>query len=269
MSDAALLALSRMSPWIFHPDKYDATMNTLENLFSRVPVDFAVRSNRLAFHHALLNEHMPIVYFCLVNFCPIDLPHNTLSFNNIRVRNHFSRTLFHLISVCARLTFDTRVKHALFDAYAKTILHIVSYDHSSSLRNVFAYMQLWLRDEDFVSDQTLFEHLGSLPYLDDILETYDERTLRVAFGDFYQRLVDRRPRTRPMHRLKHLCRLQIQQHSHAHCERQGINILKALPQFHDYLCPSLRAYLFYTRARSNSLMTCLLYNEAWNRIAWM
>src|SRR5438874_1967082 len=64
----SFLALSRMSTWIFHPDKYDSTMKTIENLFSHIPINFTIRPNRLAFYYALLNEHIPIIYYCLANY---------------------------------------------------------------------------------------------------------------------------------------------------------------------------------------------------------
>ncbi|CAF4367455.1 unnamed protein product, partial [Adineta steineri] len=98
------LALSRTSPWLFHPDKYSSTMKTIENLISHISIDFTIRPNRFAFYYALLNEHMPIVYYCLANFCPIDLLNSTIDFTHSSLKTHFSYTLFHLISVCCRLT---------------------------------------------------------------------------------------------------------------------------------------------------------------------
>ena len=164
------LALARMSSWIFHPDRYNATMKTIENLFSHVSIDFSLRPNRYAFYYALLNEHIPMVYYCLEKLCPINLLHNTIDFlTPSSSRNHFSYTLFHIISVCARLVSSSRMKRTLFDSYAKTILRIQTYDRLSSMASVVAYMKLWFSDEDFVFDQILYEHLMSLPYMDDMI----------------------------------------------------------------------------------------------------
>jgi hypothetical protein len=262
------LALSRMSTWIFHPDKYDSTMITIENLFSRISIDFSIRSNRSAFHYALIHEHMPIVYYCLANFCPINLLYNTIEFTASPLKNHFTYTLFHLISFCCRLASSSRIKRTLLDSYAKTILRIQTYDRTSSIKNVLAYMKLWFDDEDFVSDQTLFEHLMSLPYIDDIIEVYDEERLRRAFGIYYQCMIDRKPRSRPMHSLKHICRLKIRQTSSIYCERRQVNMLKIVSQL-NCLPKILQFYLFYTNIRSKSLINHLLNNEPWNNIQWM
>jgi hypothetical protein len=262
------LALSRMPSWLFHPDKYDATMKTIENLFSRIEIDFSIRSNQFAFHYALLNEHMPIVYYCLANFCPINLLHNTIEFKSSTLKNHFVYTLFHLISVCCRLTPHVRIKRALLDSYAKTILRIQTYDRSSSMKNVLAYTKLWFDDQDFVSDQTLFEHLMALPYIDDIIEVYDEKKLRSLFGIYYQRIIDRKPRSRSMHKLKHICRLKIRDYSSIYCERRQINMLKIVSKL-TCLPKVLHAYLFYTTIRSKTLINHLLNNEPWNNIQWM
>jgi len=264
----AFLAFSRMSSWIFHPDKYNSTIKTMENLVSHIPIDFSIRSNRLAFYYALLNEHIPIVYYCLANFCPIDLLHNTIEFKHSSQKNHFSYTLFHLISVCCRLTSNNRIKRILFDSYAKSILRIHTYDRSSSMKSVLAYMNLWFIDEDFVSDQTLFEHLMSLPYVDDIIEEYNENTLRACFGIYYQRIIERKPRSRPLLTLKQICRSKIRHCSQIYCERRQINMLKVIPQF-DCLPKTLQAYLFYTRIKSKLLINHLLNNNPWNNIQWM
>jgi len=262
------LALARMSTWIFHPDTYDSTINTIENLFSHTSINFLICPNRLAFYYALLNEHIPIVYYCLANFCPIYLPHNTIEFTHFPLKNHFCYTLFHLISVCCRLTSNSRIRRTLLDSYAKTILRIHTYDRSSSMANVLAYMKLWFDDQDFVSDQILFEHLMSLPYIDDIIEVYDEKKLRSLFGVYYQRIIERKPRSRPMYTLKHICRLKIRQYSQICCERRQINLLKIISQL-NCLPKILRAYLFYTNIRSNLLINHLLNNEPWNNIQWM
>jgi len=254
-----------MSTWIFHPDKYNSTIKTIENLFSHISIDFTLRPNRLAFYYALLNEHMPIVYYCLANFAPIDLPHYTIDFAHYPLKNHFSYTLFHLISVCCRLTSNNRIKRTLFDSYAKTILRIHTNDRSSSIINVLAYMKLWFDDQDFVFDQTLFEHLMSLPYIDDIIEGYDEKKLRSIFHVHYQRIIERKS---PMHTLKHLCRLKIREYSQIYCEDRQTNLLKIIP-YVDCLPKVLQAYLFYTRIRSKSLINHLLNNEPWNNIQWM
>jgi hypothetical protein len=257
-----------MSTWIFHPDTYESTIKTIENLSSHIPIQFSIRSNRLAFYHALLNEHVPIVYYCLAHFCPINLLHNTIEFTTFSLKNHFSYTLFHLISLCCRLTSNNRVKRTLFDSYAKTILKIHTYDRVSSINNVLAYMKLWFDDQDFVYDQTLFEHLMSLPYIDDIIEVCEEKKLRLLFGLFYQRIIERRLRLRPMHTLKHICRLKIRDYSHISCELRQINMLKIILQI-DSLPKTLQAFIFYTRIKSNSLINHLLNNEPWNNIKWM
>lgn len=262
------LALSRMSTWIFHPDKYYSTIKTIENLCSHKQINFLIRPNRLAFYYALLNEHMPIIYYCLENFCPIYLPHNTIEFPNSPLKNHFSYTLFHIISVCCRLASNNRIRRTLFDSYAKTILRIHTYDHLSSMANVVAYMKLWFYDQDFVFDQTLFEHLMSLPYIDDIIETYDEKKLRSLFGIHYQRIMNRKPRPKPVFTLKHLCRLKIRQYSQLYCERRQVNLLKVTLQL-DCLPKILQAYLFYTRIKSKTLINHLLNIEPWNNIQWM
>jgi hypothetical protein len=262
------LALSRMSTWIFHPDKYDSTIKTIKNLFSHIPINFKIRSNRLAFYYALLNEHIPIVYYCLENFCPIYLPYNTIEFTNFPLKNNFSYTLFHLISVCCRLTSNNSIRRTLFDSYAKTILRIHTYDRLTSMKNVLAYMKLWFDDQDFVFDPILFEHLIALPYIDDIIEIYDEKKLRSLFGIYYQRIIDRKPRSRPMYTLKHICRLKIRQYSQIYCERQQVNLLKIILQL-NCLPKILQAYLFYTRIKSKSLINHLLNSEPWNNIQWM
>jgi hypothetical protein len=136
------------------------------------------------------------------------------------------------------------------------------------MKSVLAYMKLWFDDEDFVSDPTLFEHLMSLPYIDDIIEVYDEKKLRSLFGIHYQRILDRKPRSRPMYTLKHICRLKLRQFSQIYCERRQINLLKIIPQF-SCLPKILQAYLFYTNPRSKSLINHLLNNEPWNTIQWM
>jgi hypothetical protein len=263
-----LLALSRMSTWLFHPDKYESTIKTIENLFSYNQINFTIRSNRLAFYYALLNEHIPIVYYCLANFCSIYLPYNTIEFIHFPLKNHFSYTLFHLISICCRLTSNNRIKRTLFDSYAKTILRIHTYDRTSSMASVFAYMKLWFDDQDFVSDQILFEHLMSLPYIDDIIEVYDVKKLRSLFGIYYQRIIERRPRSKPMYTLKHICRLKIRQYSQIYCERRQVNLLKIVSQL-NCLPKILQFYLFYTTIRAKSLINCLLNNEPWNNIQWM
>ena len=264
----AILALSRMSTWIFHPDKYSTTIRTIENLFSCIPIDFTIRPNRLAFYYALLNEHMPIVYFCLSNFCPIYLPYQTIDFTQFSMNHHFSYTLFHLISLCSRLTANHRIARTLFDSYAKTILRIQTYDRNTSMKNVLAYMKLWLDDEDFLADQTLFEHLMSLPYIDDIIEVYGEKKLKSMFGNSARRITERQPRARPMCSLKHLCRMKIRQYSQIICTRRQTNLLEILSQLH-YLPKILRAYLFYTNPRSKSLINSLLDQIPWNHIQWM
>ncbi|CAF0734641.1 unnamed protein product [Adineta steineri] len=262
------LALSRTSPWLFHPDKYDSTMKTIENLISHISIDFTIRPNRFAFYYALLNEHMPIVYYCLANFCPIDLLNSTIDFTHSLLQTHFSYTLFHLISVCCRLTSSNRIKRILFDSYAKAILRIHTYDRISSMASVVAYMRLWLTDEDFVCDQTLFEHLMSLPYVDDLVEVYDEKTLRTLFGIYYQRFIEHKPRSRPMCTLKQICRTKIRSFSQINCEHQQVNMLKILSQL-DCLPKTLQAYLCYTRIKSKLLINSLLNNEPWNTIQWM
>lgn len=257
-----------MSPWIFHPDKYETTLKTIENLFSHIPINFSLRPNCFAFYYALLNEHQPIIYYCLANFCPIYLPYNTIEFKNSSVKNHFCYTLFHIISVCCRLTSNNRVRRTLFDSYAKTILKIHTYDRLSSMASVVAYMKLWFNDKDFVFDQVLFEHLMSLPYIDDIIETYDEKNLRSLFGIHYERIINRRPRSRSMFTLKHLCRIKIRQHSQIYCERRQVNLLKIVPQL-DCLPKILQAYLFYTEPKPSTLINFLLNNEPWDNIQWM
>jgi hypothetical protein len=184
------------------------------------------------------------------------------------LKNNFSYTLFHLISVCCRLTSNNRVKRTLFDSYAKTILRIHTYDRSTSMTNVLAYMKLWLGDEDFVFDSILFEHLMCLPYIDDIIEVYDANKLRSIFRVHYQRIIERRPRSRSMHTLKHLCRLKIRQQSQIYCEYHQTNLLKIIPYL-DCLPRILQAYLFYTKIQSKSLINYLLNNELWNNIQWM
>ncbi|CAF1067535.1 unnamed protein product [Adineta ricciae] len=263
------LALARMSSWIFHPDRYDATMKTIENLFSHVSIDFSLRPNRYAFYYALLNEHMPMVYYCLANLCPINLLHNTIDFlTPSSSRNHFSYTLFHIISVCTRLVSSNRIKRTLFDSYAKTILRIQTYDRLSSMASVVAYMKLWFSDEDFVFDQSLYEHLMSLPYVDDIIEIYDNNFLRVLFGVHYRRIVEHKPHSRPLYKLKELCRSKIRQCTQVYCERRQVNMLIMMSQF-DCLPKTLQAYLFYTTFRSKLLINQLLNNEPWNHIQWM
>ncbi|UJR31258.1 hypothetical protein I4U23_018758 [Adineta vaga] len=263
------LALARMSSWIFHPDKYETTMKTIENLVSSIPIDFSIRPNCFSFYYSLLNEHMPMVYYCLANLCPINLLHHTIDFlPSCSLRNHFSYTLFHLISVCCRLSSSNRVKRALFDSYAKAVLRIHTYNRSSSMASVVAYMQLWFTDEDFVADQSLYEHLMSLPYIDDIIEVYDEKILRALFDVHYQRIIERKPRSRPMYKLKEICRFKIRQLCQVYCERHQVNMLIMTSQF-DYLSKTLQTYLFYTRIRSKLLINKLLNNESWNNIQWM
>lgn len=264
----AILALSRMSTWIFHPEKYSSTIRTIENLFSRIPIDFNIRPNRLAFYYALINEHMPIVYFCLSNFCPIYLPHHTIDFTQFSMTHHFSYTLFHLISLCSRLTGNYRIARTLLDSYAKTILRIQTYDRTTSMKNVLAYMKLWFDDEDFLLDQALFEHLMSLPYIDDIIEVYGEKKLKPIFGNFTRRILDRQPRARPMCSLKHLCRVKIRQYSQMLCTHRQTNLLEIVSQL-DVLPKILRAYLVYTNPRSKSLINSLLNHIPWNHIQWM
>ncbi|CAF4052943.1 unnamed protein product [Rotaria sp. Silwood2] len=263
-----LLALSQMSTWLFHCDKYNSTIKTIENLFSHTPIDFSILPNRVAFYYALLNEHMPIVYYCLENLCPINLLHNTIDFTQSSSKNNFSYTLFHLISVCCRLTSNNQIKRTLFDSYAKAILRINTNDRSSSMASVLAYMQLWFEDQDFVYDQILFEHLMSLPYVDDIIRLYDEKQLRSLFGAHYYRVIEQKPRSKPMYALKHICRLKIRHHSQLYCKRQQTNMLKIIPQL-NCLPKILQAYLFYTRTKSNSLIDYLLNNRSWNDIHWM
>ena len=264
----AFLALSRISTWIFHPDKYSSTIRTIENLFSRTPIDFTIRPNRLAFYYALFNEHIPIVYFSLANFSPIYLPHNTIDFTHVSMQNHFSYTLFHLISLCTRLTANHRIARTLFDAYARVILRIHTYDRTTSMKNVLAYMKLWFEDEDFILEPTLFEHIMSLPYIDDIIETYGEKKLRSMFGNATQRILERQSRSRSMCSLKHLCRLKIRQYSQMICTHRQSNLAEILSRL-DHLPKTLLAYLFYTHPRSNSLINCLLNRIPWNHIQWM
>ncbi|CAF1512928.1 unnamed protein product [Rotaria sp. Silwood1] len=264
----SLLALSHMSTWLFHPDEYDSTIKTIKNLVSHIPINFSIHPNQVAFYYALLNEHMPIIYYCLENLCPINLLHNTIEFTNSPSKTHFSYTLFHLISVCCRLTSNNQIKRILFDSYAKAILRINTYDRSSSMASVLAYMQLWFSDQDFVYDQILFEHLMSLPYVEDIILLHDEKKLHSLFGAHYYRVIERKPRSRPMYTLKQICRLKIRHHSQLYCESQQINMLIIISHF-NCLPKILLAYLFYTRTKSNSLIDYLLNNRSWNDIQWM
>lgn len=243
-------------------------MKTIENLCSRIPIDFTIRPNRLAFYYALLKEHIPIVYFSLANFSPIYLPHHTIDFTHFTMQNHFSYTLFHLISLCTRLTGNQRIARTLFDAYARTILRIQTYDRTTSMRSVLAYMKVWFDDEDFVLDPTLFEHLMSLPYIDDIIEVYGAEKLRSIFGNGARRILERQSRSRSMYSLKHLCRLKIRQFSQMICTHRQSNLAEILAQLDD-LPKSLRAYLFYTHLQSNSLINSLLNRIPWNHIQWM
>lgn len=262
------LALCRMSTWIFHPDKYRSTIQTLENLIYLQDIDFQLRPNRLAFYYSLIHEHYPFVYYCLQQFCPIFLPFNTIDFSQISVQNHFNYTLFHIISVCCRLTENTRIRRTFLDSYAKTVLRIHTYDRISSMKKVLAYIRLWLSDEDFLFDQILYEHIISLPYINDIFETYNEHNLRSIFGVHYQRIIERKPRSKPIHSLKHICRLKIRHFSQASCERRQINLLKILTQI-DYLPKTLQCYLFYTDYRSTNFINHLINKTSWNDIAWM
>ncbi|CAF1257453.1 unnamed protein product [Rotaria sordida] len=263
-----LLALSHISTWLFHPDQYDSTIKTIENLFSHISIDFSILPNRLAFHYALLNEHIPIIYYCLENLCPINFLHDTIELTHSPLKNHFSYTLFHVISVCCRLASNNQIKRALFNSYTKAILRINTYDRPSSMTSVLAYMQLWFHDQDFVYDPILFEHLMSLPYVDDIIRLHDKQQLRSLFGTHYYHIIERKSRSRLMYTLKHICRLKIRHHSQLYCERQQTNMLKIIPQL-NYLPKILQAYLFYTRTKSNSLIDHLLNNKSWNNIQWM
>lgn len=241
----------------------------MANLVSHHAIDFSVRSNRAAFHYALLNEHIPLVYYCLAHHCSIDLLHSNIEFNPTHSQNHFSYTLFHVISLCCRLSGRKCIKRILLDSYAKHILRIVTYDRATSMRNVLAYMKLWFRDEDIAYDQTLFDHLVALPYMDDIFEFYDIDYLRTFLGEHSNRLIDYQSRTRTVESLKHLCRKNIRRQMHLHCELRQINLFKVLPQFDRHLPKSLRLYLVYSRVQSNLLINHLVDGIPWNDIQWM
>ncbi|CAF1286712.1 unnamed protein product [Rotaria magnacalcarata] len=268
-----LLALSVMSPWIFHPEKYYATIKTIENLFSLTPVDFSILPNRLAFYHGLVKEHLPIVYFCLENFCPVILLHNTIEFTYIDTRNHFSLTLFDIISLCCRLTSNNRTKRILLDAFAKGILRIYTLNYSQLTATIIAYVQLWLRNDDFIYDPVLLEHLTSLPYFDEIIHTADSNYLESSFGIYYQRMIA--GKSRPMYQLKHLCRLKIRRCAEIYCEHEQTNMLKILPHL-SCLPKTLHGYLFYTTMifklssfRNQPLINHLLNKKSWSQIQWM
>ena len=195
-------ALSCMPGWIFHPDEYLATMRTISNLISHHSIDFSIPTNRLAFHYALLNEHMPMLYYALANFCPIDLLHSTIEFRSSRSQNHFSYTLFHVLAVIARLTANNAVRRTLLDSYAKS-LGIAVDSPSVSVGDVLAYAKLWCGDEDLTDDPTLLEHLMSLPFMYQILTVYDKETLESSFGTCYSHMLEYRSASKPVHSLKH------------------------------------------------------------------
>ncbi|CAF3088451.1 unnamed protein product [Rotaria socialis] len=268
-----LLALSVLSPWIFHPEKYYATIKTIENLFSLTSIDFSILPNRLAFYHALVKEHLPIVYFCLENFCPVVLLHNTIKFTYIDTRNNFSLTLFDIISLCCRLTSNNRTKRILLDAFAKGILRIDTLHYSQLTATIITYIQLWLRNDDFIYDPVLLEHLTSLPYFDEIIRTADSNYLEASFGIYYQRMIE--GKSRSVYQLKHLCRLKIRRCAEIYCERKQTNMLKILPHL-SCLPKTLHGYLFYTTMifklssfRNQSLINHLLNKEPWSQIQWM
>jgi len=262
------LALCRMSTWIFHPDKYSSTMQTFENLISLHDIDFSLQPNRLGFYFSLIHEHYPFIYYCLQQFCPIYLPYNTISFTQNSMQNHFNFTLFHIVSVCCRLTDNIRQRRMLFDSYAKAVLCIHTYDRIASMKNVFAYIKLWLADDDFILDPILYEHIMSLPYVNDILETYDQQILRSSFGIYYQRIIERKLRLRSMDSLKHICRLKLRRFSQVSCEHQQVNLLKIFSHI-NYLPKTLQCYLFYTDHLSKNFVNHLINKTSWNDIAWM
>lgn len=262
------LALSTVSVWLFNPERHDATVKTIENLFSRIPIDFSIEPNILAFYYALSNQHLPMVYFCLQNYCPIVFPYNTIDFINLDSKNHFSYTSFHVIAACCRLASNKQTKRALFDAYARTLLRMYTVPYASSIKTVLAYMNLWLEDEDFVYDPILFEHLMSLPFINNILQLNDEKQLRSSFGAHYDYIIEGKSYFKPVYKLKHICRLKIREYGAIYCERKQTNMLKILPTL-DCLPKVLQAYIFYTRRRSNSLIHHLLNNQSWNTIPWI
>lgn len=266
--------LTRMNPWIFHPDQYKSTMKTLTNLVSHYSIDFSIRSNRFAFHWALVNSHVPFVYYCLANFCPVDLLHNQIEFNTLQTQNHFAVTLFHLISTCCRLTERNSIKRVLFDAYSRHILKILTYDRSTSMKNVLAYLKLWFNNEDFVLDQTLLEHLVSLPYIDDIFQDYGENYLKTFLGEYSSRLIDYRSNSKSVHSLKHLCRKKIRQEIQPNRRsNEESNLLKSVLQLNCHLTNNLCRYLLYSRLRfkskSNDLIDQLADGIEWNSIQWI
>lgn len=266
--------LARMNPWIFHPDHYKSTMKTLANLVSHEPIDFSLRSNRFAFHWALVNSHVPLIYYCLANFCPVDLLHNQIEFNSFQTQNHFAMTLFHLISTCCRLTERNSVKRVLLDAYSRHILKIVTYDRFTSMKSVLAYLKLWFNDDDFVLDQTLFEHLVSLPYIDDIFQDYGENYLETFLGEYSSRFIEYRTNSKSVHSLKHLCRKKIRQEIQPNRRsKEKSNLLKSFLQLNCHLTNNLRRYLLYSRLRfksqSNHLIDQLTDGIEWNSIQWI
>ena len=245
-------------------------MKTIAHLVCREPIDFSLRANRLAFHYALFNEHVPLVYYCLAHFCPIELLHSSIDFNPSHSQNHFSVTLFHLISLCCRLTERPNIKRILFDAYAKHILRIITYDRPTSMRNVLAYLKLWFDDGDFVYDDTLLEHLASLPYIDDLFVEHGDEHLRTLLGEHASRLIEYQNKRPSPDSLKHLCRKTIRRH--AQLDRRSTeqaNLLKVFLQLNCFLTNNLRRYLVYSRMKSNHLINELVDGIAWNSIQWM
>ena len=260
------LALSGMPGWIFHRDSHLATMRTVANLVSHHPIDFSIRSNRLAFHFALLNEHMPLIYYSLANFCPVDLLYGAIEFRSFDLQNHFTYTLFSVISLCVRLTSNTTIRRTILKAYANSLLTSMP---SIPTSTVLAYATLWTNDEDLADDPTVLAHLMSLPKMDEVLGSFDHQTLESAFGSYYSHMVEYRSSSKPVCSLKHLCRLKIRQEAHVYCQRRQVNMLKVLNSF-DYCLPrSLQAYLFYTRAKSDKLINHLMRGLPWNELLWV
>jgi hypothetical protein len=245
-------------------------MHTIVNLVSRQSIDFNLHINRRAFHHALVNEHIPIVYYCLSQFCPIVFNCQTIEFVESRhSHRYFLFDRFHLISLCCRLTTNEHSKRILLDAYAKNILRINVNDRQISMTNVLAYMQLWFNDEDIIDDDILFEHIMSLPYIDDIQTMYTKQCLHSCLGQFYSRLFEYRSHSNSIATLKQRCRRIIRQQVHSYCESRQINILKVLMDFNCYLPKTLQAYLCFSRIHTNSLINHLLNNQVWHTIQWL